>query len=73
MREEADTAMISVTDTGGGIPAEELPRLFERFHRVENQRSRSFEGGRIEPGIDLLTKPFTYEQVASRVREILDR
>ncbi|HLY87874.1 MAG TPA: ATP-binding protein, partial [Acetobacteraceae bacterium] len=29
--------------------------------------------GRIDPGVNLLLKPFTYEQVASRVREILDR
>jgi PAS domain S-box-containing protein len=36
-----------VSDTGVGIPAHELPRLFERFHRVENQKSRSFEGSGI--------------------------
>jgi anti-anti-sigma factor len=36
-----------VSDTGTGIPAEELPRLFERFHRVANVRSRSGEGSGI--------------------------
>ena len=36
-----------VEDTGVGIPAHELARLFERFHRVENQKSRSFEGSGI--------------------------
>lgn len=40
-------AEIIVRDTGVGIPARELPRLFERFHRVEGQRSRSFEGSGI--------------------------
>jgi PAS domain S-box-containing protein len=35
---------LSVTDTGTGIPREEIPRVFERFHRVENSRSRTFEG-----------------------------
>jgi len=35
---------LSVTDTGTGIPAEELPRVFERFHRVESSRGRTFEG-----------------------------
>ena len=33
-----------VADTGEGIPATELPRLFERFHRVPGTRSRSHEG-----------------------------
>ncbi len=37
-------AMLEVEDTGVGIPAAELPRLFERFHRIEGQRSRSHEG-----------------------------
>jgi signal transduction histidine kinase len=33
-----------VRDTGVGIPAAELPRLFERFHRIPQRRSRSYEG-----------------------------
>jgi signal transduction histidine kinase/DNA-binding response OmpR family regulator len=37
-------ARLSVSDTGTGVPAAELPRLFERFHRVEGARGRSFEG-----------------------------
>ncbi len=37
-------AILRVADTGTGIPEDELPRLFERFHRVEGARGRSFEG-----------------------------
>ncbi len=39
--------MLSVSDTGLGIPEAELPRLFERFHRVEGAQGRSFEGSGI--------------------------
>ncbi len=37
----------SVSDTGVGIPEAELPRLFERFHRVSETRSRTYEGSGI--------------------------
>ena len=42
-----NTVEIVVADTGVGVPAEEIPRLFERFHRVQGQRGRSFEGSGI--------------------------
>ena len=38
---------LTVRDTGTGIPADELPRMFERFHRVEGARGRSHEGSGI--------------------------
>jgi PAS domain S-box-containing protein len=41
------SVQLSVTDTGVGIPAAELPRLFERFHRVSGARSRTYEGSGI--------------------------
>lgn len=39
-----DQVELVVRDTGTGIPAAELPKLFERFHRVEGARGRTFEG-----------------------------
>jgi signal transduction histidine kinase len=38
---------LEVSDTGTGIPSHELPRIFERFHRVEGARGRSHEGSGI--------------------------
>jgi PAS domain S-box-containing protein len=40
-------ALLIVADTGIGINREDLPRLFERFHRVEGARSRTHEGSGI--------------------------
>ncbi|NMH98439.1 SpoIIE family protein phosphatase [Pseudonocardia acidicola] len=47
VRGDADAAVLEVADTGAGIPADELPRLFERFHRVPGSRGRSVEGSGI--------------------------
>jgi PAS domain S-box-containing protein len=41
---DGDHAVMTVEDTGTGIPETEMPRLFERFYRVENARGRSYEG-----------------------------
>lgn len=48
LRADGDSAVeLTVADTGAGIPAEELPRLFERFHRIAGTRARSTEGSGI--------------------------
>jgi len=41
---EGGGAVLSVTDTGYGIPASHLPRLTERFYRVSSSRSRESGG-----------------------------
>jgi signal transduction histidine kinase len=44
LRAEDRRAVLRVRDTGVGIPAAELPRVFERFHRVDGARGRTYEG-----------------------------
>jgi signal transduction histidine kinase len=44
LRRVDGVAELEVRDTGVGIPMEELPHVFERFHRVEGARGRTHEG-----------------------------
>ena len=44
LRAGTDAVTLAVRDSGTGIPARELPHIFERFHRVEGAKGRSFEG-----------------------------
>ena len=47
LRELDGVARLTVRDTGTGIPADQIDRLFDRFHRVEGAKGRSFEGSGI--------------------------
>jgi signal transduction histidine kinase len=44
MSREGGDCVLSVKDTGQGISAEEMPRIFDRFYRSENARKASPAG-----------------------------
>ena len=47
LRAEDGDLVLVVRDTGTGVPAAEVPHLFERFHRVRGARARTHEGSGI--------------------------
>jgi PAS domain S-box-containing protein len=47
LRRNGSMAQLTVADTGAGIPESELPRIFERFYRVESTSGRTYEGSGI--------------------------
>ncbi|MFI8568576.1 ATP-binding protein [Rhodococcus sp. NPDC078407] len=54
---DVDTVRLVVADTGLGIPEDDLPRIFDRFHRVERSGAHSIEGSGIGLALvsDLIT------------------
>ncbi|HEX4594977.1 MAG TPA: ATP-binding protein [Bryobacteraceae bacterium] len=71
LKDTGDHFEFSVADTGIGIPASELPRIFERFHRVEGSRGRTFEGTGI--GLALVSELVKLHGGAISVQSEVDR
>jgi signal transduction histidine kinase/DNA-binding response OmpR family regulator len=69
--DDGEHAEIIVRDTGTGIPAAELPRLFDRFRRVAGARGRSIEGSGI--GLALVRELVTLHGGAIRVESAMGK
>lgn len=71
LREAGENVELEVSDTGTGIPVDELPHLFERFHRVKGARGRSYEGSGI--GLALVQELVTLHGGVVSVASVLGR
>jgi PAS domain S-box-containing protein len=71
VRQVGSAVEMAVRDTGIGIPVDEIPRLFERFHRVKGSRGRSYEGSGI--GLALVQELVKLHGGSIRVASELNR
>jgi PAS domain S-box-containing protein len=47
LKQRTNQVELTISDTGTGIPAQDLPHLFERFYQVKGAQGRSYEGSGI--------------------------
>ena len=71
LKDAGSHAEFSVQDTGIGIAENELPRIFDRFHRVEGSRGRTFEGTGI--GLALVSELVKLHAGSITVQSEVDR
>ncbi|MDF5708461.1 MAG: ATP-binding protein [Nostoc sp. S4] len=66
-----DKVELKIRDTGTGIAPEELPRIFERFHRIRSVQARSHEGSGI--GLALVAELVHLHRGTVNVESVLGR
>ncbi len=71
LRDRDDRIELEVRDTGTGIPADELPHIFERFHRVRGAKGRNYEGSGI--GLSLVQELVRLHGGTIQVSSVVDR
>ena len=68
-----DNILIEIADTGDGISQEFLPRIFERFYRVDKSRSRSNEAGGTGLGLAIVKHIIEAHHQAVNVRSTIGK
>ena len=68
---KAGTALITISDTGAGIPAGEAERVFDRFYRLDQSRARRTGGsglgnGHLSRGVDRPSRLDSHQRVVER-------
>ena len=71
LHRRGEQAALTVRDTGTGIPADQVPRLFDRFHRVPGARARTHEGTGI--GLALVQELVRLHGGTITVESVVDR
>jgi PAS domain S-box-containing protein len=71
LRGEESAVVLEVTDTGVGIAADEIPHIFQRFHRIEGSPGRTQEGSGI--GLALVQELVKFHCGAIEVHSTLNR
>lgn len=71
LSEQGDLARVQVTDTGQGIPPDELPKIFDRFYRVEKNRPNNL--GSTGLGLAITRLILELHQTQIMVESILGR
>ena len=66
-----DHVELEIRDTGTGIPGEEMPHLFERFHRVQGATGRTYEGSGI--GLSLVQELVKLHGGTIQVSSVVDQ